>query len=698
MNDFEWNLLKTDDQGALGSVAGKFSDFLRGRKYKKYGHFADTQVQESARMLAREFIQNSRDSFARRNRAAEKNSTARSSALGIDFEFRTLEGDERKAFRSATNLKQLWSVLNKIDSSSIHKAATQDEFDRIKGILGTAKRKLNVLYIHENGTAGMGPGTRFHMSGNDRMWKALASVGRSGGNADDGGSFGYGKTALIRAGHARIVFAYSAFGENSEFERSTGLGPSKTGTRFMGMAYFDAFKSDGIDYEGWCSLGQQIDEVTPCEGSDADSFAEALGMKKRDANNPDDWGSTFVIIEPDFSSNDLKAAIEQYWFPLLADDSNPLKVTISDQGTPMTLSAKDNIDVEGYFLAETERLKLNQIEPVKTDFQDEGGRHYRYIRFGKVTNQHTDKLKEHVGKLGFGELVLFADLNGFSFDSNQGRSGEERHTNLIAKVRNVGLVVEYQKFDTRLPAPYVRGVYRADDGLASQLLQRTEPQLHECWTTEPDDDIPEDASIFAKKIEELIREEVVSFIKEHTPEEAKRTGNTRIAKLDELMSSKKGRGKGGRKGKKSISSPVSQTTKKADRKILGNNEIVYSATFAWEIREKFLEAMKKAGFDNTPLPSKITLSYSITDGNGDHEVSPSRIISIPDGWEREGDDNELEHTFSGEILPGSNPKFVIESRSHSADWAGNFERKLDVMIPKKLTEAAKSLGDDDDDE
>ena len=130
----------------------------------------------------------------------------------------------------------------------------------------------------------------------------------------------------------------------------------------MGMAYFDAFKSDGIDHEGWCSLGQQIDEVMPCEGSDADSFAEALGMKKRDANNPDDWGSTFVIIEPDFSSNDLKAAIEQYWFPLLADDSNPLKVTISDQDTPMTLSAKDNIDVEGYFLAETERLKLNQIE------------------------------------------------------------------------------------------------------------------------------------------------------------------------------------------------------------------------------------------------------------------------------------------------------------------------------------------------
>jgi hypothetical protein len=340
-------------------------------------------------------------------------------------------------------------------------------------------------------------------------------------------------------------------------------------------------------------------------------------------------------------------------------------------------------------------LKISQNDVGRIDFQDEKGMQYRYIRFGMVTAQHRKELRQHVGKLGFGELVLFADLDGFSFDGNTGRSRDDRHTNLVAKVRNVGLVVEYQKFDTRLPTPYVRGVYRADNGLASQLLQRTEPQLHEFWITESDDDIPEDAAALAGIIEELIREEVISFIKDLTPEEAKRTGNIRISKLDELMGSKKGSGKRGKKGKKAIPSPVSQTTQTADRKRLENNEMIYQGTFAWEIKESFLDAMKENGFVNTPLPASITLSYYVM-GSDDSEISMSEIVSVPDGWERVGNDNGLEHTFKGEILSGSNPKFVIKSKPHSADWTGKFERKLNVMIPKKLTEAVKNLGDDDD--
>ncbi len=160
----------------------------------------------------------------------------------------------------------------------------------------SADDALPYLLIEETGTTGMyGP-----WSGDrSKMYLALNTVSFHVKRAGTGGSFGYGKSGLIRGSAVRTVVAYTCFRERND-------DPGVT-RRLLGMVYWGQHHRGDRSYRGFARHGHAKgpDTIVPFENEKADEIADGLGIPVRDPDFPEQLGTTFLLIDPTVRSPDL---------------------------------------------------------------------------------------------------------------------------------------------------------------------------------------------------------------------------------------------------------------------------------------------------------------------------------------------------------------------------------------------------------
>ena len=111
-----------------------------------------------------------------------------------------------------------------------------------------------------------------------------------------------------------MVLAYTCFED-----RSDDAGVTR---RLLGMTYWGQHDLGDDSFTGFGRFGEhQADgTVQPFENEAADRVAESFGLARRNPEEPERLGTTFILIEPTVEENDLVAAIERNWWPALEED------------------------------------------------------------------------------------------------------------------------------------------------------------------------------------------------------------------------------------------------------------------------------------------------------------------------------------------------------------------------------------------
>ena len=351
--------------------------------------------------------------------------------LGLDFVFTE---------RSGASAAQLWSRLG---LSALAEHLTRDGVTRKAVGLSESdclaagpSAGLRTLTVTERGGGGM-PGALDEPG--SVLARALISVGEAQQRAGAAGSYGYGKAAVAQASRIRVIVVYTCFEPTS---RSTAT------RRLLGLAYWGGLISGGKEYTGWSLLGLHNDgpSVDALEDEAADAFAAELGMENRDPGVERDRGTTFLIVDPSFTAEELLGAAEVFWWPLL-QKTRPVQLSLSItdvDGTPLMPDVGAEHSVLGQHVA-----SFLAAEQARSD------------RMPVLETQRTVIL----GDAGITSLVTRAPSSLVS-------------QSLVAQMRSPLMVVNY--FNASGANPPVVGVFVAHDS-ANENLRRVEPPEHDKW-------------------------------------------------------------------------------------------------------------------------------------------------------------------------------------------------------------------------
>lgn len=463
-----WQWIETPDEGGQsGQTARKL---MKG------------QLDPHAK-LAREAIQNSWD-------AAQILKQRENHEFEISFIFKEFIGQAKKDFISNSSLKELQSRAKNI--GYVNMGLLDDHcFEN----LDDANVPLRVLQVVDKGSHGLFGHPE--LKGNSHFFKAFYEIGRTDKASDNGGggSFGFGKTALINASKVYVAYVYSCF-EVLPKNESKNMEADLVTRRAMGWAWFDSHvgisrRNRNEECQGRAQLGDQVVmsanavKVVPYEEDDADKFATSLGIEKRSANKINELGTTILLVDPSIDPIELVRNIEKYWWPALCDDLIHVSVVNYD-GTELHPKPRVNPLLKPFIACYEIATKPNDVKPA-------------------------------------GNFKLFTQTNGNTAVSavNQiTQSDSESHYDSlkpqIAFIRKPRMVVSYfDNFQTkRVP---IRGVFVANDQ-ADSLLRETEPAAHDQWNTNSDTtEISDAATATAKKVIDDVRKAVNEFAKELAP-------------------------------------------------------------------------------------------------------------------------------------------------------------------------------------
>ena len=192
-------------------------------------------------------------------------------------------------------------------------------------ILG--KGKVTALIVEDFGAHGLYGNP--NLKNESIMYRALYKIGSTGKDSEDavsGGSYGFGKSAFISASESNLVFAYSCFRPYKE---------DKVTRRLVGWTWHDEFSESAMDFEGRAVFGEFYAEDSgekirpePYTDVKADKLAELLALSPREASDVNQLGTSLVLFDPVINAEDLRAAIEDNWWPAIVDPSIHLNVEI----------------------------------------------------------------------------------------------------------------------------------------------------------------------------------------------------------------------------------------------------------------------------------------------------------------------------------------------------------------------------------
>ena len=399
-----------------------------------------------------------RRSRTRGTRAGAIWKTDRQHLCLVKFEYRTLGGDAKRR------------LIDTLDLAALRKRVESDR-GLLEEVGGGVWREaaegdagLPVLYVSDYGPHGLYGHPRLRLR--SPLWLAMRTTGitdKKGLGDTAGGSFGLGKGAMLYASHAGLLVAYSRF-DHFEDDAAT--------RRLEGAARWPDHPFAGDVWTGQARFGDEP-TAAPFEDEQADEIAQALGMPSRldpaelpfDGANP--RGTTFMIVDPRLDPTLLKPAIEEFWWPALAQGefADNLLIEVEVDG-----------DVDGVGGGD---------EPWRPELG-------HYVRALDVAQRRGDPPAQNelhavlrdagLGVLGnLGLVMLPSDA-----DEEPDPDGEEtslpegvafQNGAVVALTRKPRMVVQYYTRNTRRN---VRGVFVADPAM-NEVLRDTEPPTHDDW-------------------------------------------------------------------------------------------------------------------------------------------------------------------------------------------------------------------------
>ena len=618
----KWYWEKTDP--SRSSSSGDLSKLFKNESVKQPGVFSAGAPLADATVLAREVIQNSWDA------AIElREDSGDAPPFEIRFSFGSALLERKRHLIARLGLDELAERLEGSDRGQLG-LRSPNCLERLP-----EDGALPYLLIEESGTTGMyGP-----WSGDrSKMYLALATVSYHAKRAGTGGSYGYGKSGLIRGSAVRTVVAYTCFRERDD-------DPGVT-RRLLGMVYWGQHHVGDGSYTGFARFGNATgpDETVPFENEKADEIAGGLGIPVRDPEFPEQIGTTFLLIDPTVRPPDLLKAIERSWWPALESRGEDFHAVVKT--------------VEG-----RESCPRPRKDDVLATFLDA----YE-VATAPPDNRRSDRKKivfrsmDRSPRPGVAGLV--ADPAGWSYPEQTEPSGDEviEHRSLVALVRKPRMVVEY--YEAGRTAPYVRGVFVADESV-DEALRATEPKGHDAWQTtasESDDIAPADTRC-AKQIIARIKNAVAEFRRQLKPERHRHDDYV-LPAFDRAM-------------RKLLAGPQ-VGDKRPDPK-----PRPVAIRPDWKLTRVAADSLRVSG----------SVSVSLTDHvpDGEAEIAVSiRYVFVED--DRAGDDAVItvdppagfrpaggSKRFVGRLARGVEARFAFETEPYRNDWTGELRANAELV-------------------
>jgi hypothetical protein len=621
----EWHWLETQFGMASGAAYSKLLD-------------AQQPVHD---LVAREVTQNSWDAALRHR---SEHPEVRDPKFKLTYEFREITGATKKTVAKALDLNELRGVLRDRGHETLRLQPGETVLDQVD-----SADPLRVLYVTDSGATGLrGDPVGAELSASD-FYRAFGQIG---GNDRDtgGGSFGFGKSAFIKASRIRCVVAYSSFMSGND---------DTVTRRLWGFIYWPGFGNlTGVAQLG--VLGQNAGPISrPATDKVADEVAERLGFQVRRADNFHDCGTSLLIVDHVLDPAMLKDSLERYWWPAIETYRSSFSLNIKSDTAVLNPQPLTNPKVKPFIRAfeiasdKNAQLRENERKPTWRGIRDEG--------------------------VGRGELGLVR----FEGEPEHLDMGDDHFTH-VALIRGPRMVVTYQGFGNSTANTAIRGAYIASDD-ADPYLRKSEPAAHNQWETSIDESYGPDwkrTAAVVSRIKKSIRDEVRKFQAElrRQPKSARSS----LSWANELFASV-------------FSEPVKagkQTTGKRKPRLL----IKKRGTYVSESRARTLlrtdhGALVRESW-SVQLPSHVTSAQDVTismsawimtDGGSDLKAS-DRISTSPSGPLPEGFLANADGSVSGTVHPETEVQFTFQTAEYERDW--NVKTDLSVSSAADEDEGA----------
>lgn len=452
----KWRWLETSEYGGQdGSVLTKL--------------FKGKENLTAEALLAREAIQNSWDA------ARAQMTTHATDYFKVIFRFVELTGRAKSEFVRASGLQELQQRKSLVFAGS--------GLDNVEALitLKDPQAPLRLLYVEDFGTHGLF-GDPEKLKSKSHLFKAMYLVGgtdKADVGAAQGGSYGFGKGAFVRASRMHSVIAYSAFG---------ALDDDHVTRRLVGWTWWPGHTDGERDYEGRSILGNNLKgHVHPFFDVEADDLASALGMGLRNPADLRERGATFLLIDPSVRAQELCHAIEVHWWPAL--EEHLIDVSVVDTDGSELIPRPSRVSWLAPYL-EAFRIASGNSPIVDQSAQKRPSDRWRALRGEGVSP---------------GELGLVA---------SQAEMPDDLVGPRVALIRSPRMVIEYKSFLRRTMPIYGAFVASRD---ADPYLRLTEPPAHDLWETKERSDTPADATRVAKSVLDRVRKAVMDYAQEFQP-------------------------------------------------------------------------------------------------------------------------------------------------------------------------------------
>ena len=619
-------------------TGGDISKAFRGESHDLPGPLAQYDPGHSARLLARELIQNAVDAHNEHQVQCATRGTSPGGALGLHFEFATLDGADLRRFADAVDLTTMDDRADTVGSEELH-LVEANYFDE-----GDTTQPLRILRVHERRTTGMyGAWTQpEHGDPERRLHSALLDFGISGKSDRAGGSYGYGKAALATASRLRMVFVYTCFVPRDD-------DPDGISRRLLGVTYWDKHSYNNQVVKGVGIFGDPFpgrdDLANPINDDAADALAEALGLPIRSADNPNDLGSSFVIVDPDFGAEAIQRSIELFWWPALRRGT--VEVTVEDmdsgQAFPPRPSGYDGI-LQPFVTALTWLDDSSSAPPTDDPA----------AAVVQLKPQEHNRLNQPLPSPGSLALLVDQEEDSWSW-------ADPSSPTLVALIRGTNMVIAYHEQRTGLPC--ARGVFNASEE-ADPLLRATETKAHDKWESKRDPGIPARASQMADVTKTRIQDAVRKFVGDLKPSAPKR--EIALEHFGSFFT-----------GKRGSTPPPPKATRDAWTIKIDSAYADPPPADPTSLRQEGTVTLGLSG--NTALDkARVTVELrfgAAEDDSGFGTEGLEIAATPPKGWTvlAKQINNPASIAFEGTLERGSETEFRVESGEYPASWVCGFQ-------------------------
>ena len=296
-----------------------------------------------------------------------------------------------------------------------------------------------------------------------------------------GGSFGHGKSVNAIASRIRVNIAHTCF-------RSVDAEAGVT-ERLLGVTYWPMHAVESKRYWGFGVLRERplrrcLLRGTPL-GRRRRGQAEQLGFVERTAVSRHLCGTSMLIVDPNIDPDELRRAVERYWWPAISDGVLRVRF-IGYDGTETHARPKQDKLLKGFEMA---------YRAIKTP----SGQGDNVVRVRPAAT--VQALGETSGRIGMIPAPIAPD-----------DALTEKQTSLVAYIRGLGMV---NHRSLQIGPAFVNGVFVANAHEdVERLLVKSEPKTHADWLKDPDDTDVETKNrvrLLVQNIDESVRREVKDY-------------------------------------------------------------------------------------------------------------------------------------------------------------------------------------------